>query len=366
MAVYKSKNPTKDGRQFFFRIKYKDVFGQTHDYTSPKFKGKKEATEEEALFRIKVQKQEICSSSSITLEQIYKEWIIEQSKQLKKQSLEKVKVQYSHLKPISKYKINELNLARYKQLVNHLESLDLTATYKNKILGVLKRIIIYSSKCYNTSDSILKFIEPFKDINKFKEEMKFFTYEEYLKFDSVIDDFKYHVFFEVLYFLGLRQGEAMALNWNDIDFKNKTINIRKTLTTKIKGENWTISTPKTKNSTRILPMTEKLLNDLLNLKNEAKKYTDYSKEWFVFGNSRPFAETTIQKKKNGYCDKAKLSRIRVHDFRHSCASLLINKGATPALVSKYLGHGSISVTLNVYTHMFKSELNKMTEILNQL
>lgn len=366
MAVYKSKNPTKDGRQYFFRIKYKDVLGNTHDYTSPKFKNKKDATDEESLFRTKVLKQELCSSSSITLEQIYREWIIKQSKLLKKQSLEKVKVQYRHLQPLSKYKINELNLAKYKQLINHLDSLNLTATYKNKILGVLKRIIIYSNKYYNTSDNILRFIEPFKDVNKFKEEMKFFTYEEYLKFDSVIDEFKYHVFFEILYFLGLRQGEATALDWNDVDFNNKTITIKKTLTTKIKGESWTISTPKTKNSARVLPMPEKLVNDLLELKNEAKKYTDYSKEWFVFGNSKPFAETTIQKKKNDYCDKAKLNRIRIHDFRHSCASLLINKGATPALVSKYLGHGSISVTLNIYTHMFKSELNKMTEILNKL
>ena len=57
MAVYKSKKATKDGRSYFFRIKYKDILGNTHEYTSPKYKTLKEATNEEALYRINVQKQ---------------------------------------------------------------------------------------------------------------------------------------------------------------------------------------------------------------------------------------------------------------------------------------------------------------------
>lgn len=77
--------------------------------------------------------------------------------------------------------------------------------------------------------------------------MDFYSYDEYINFDSVIDNFMHHVFFEVLYFLGLRQGEAQALTWNDIDFKNKTLSVNKTL---IKGEKWTISSPKTKNSNK--------------------------------------------------------------------------------------------------------------------
>ena len=144
------------------------------------------------------------------------------------------------------------------------------------------------------------------------------------------------------------------------------MHITKTLTTKIKGEKWTISSPKTKNSTRNLPIPEKLLNDLKTMYNEARKYSDFTANWFVFGNSEPFKETTIQKKKNNYCDLAKVKQIRIHDFRHSCASLLINKGASITLVSKYLGHSNISITLDVYSHMYQSELSKMTEILNKL
>lgn len=100
--------------------------------------------------------------------------------------------------------------------------------------------------------------------------------------------------------------------------------------------------------------------------NDAKQYKDYSKDWFVFGKTRPFAETSIQKRKNNYCNLAGVKQIRIHDFRHSYASLLINQGASIALVSKYLCHRNITITLNTYTYMYKSELENMTKILNNL
>ncbi len=113
-------------------------------------------------------------------------------------------------------------------------------------------------------------------------------------------------------------------------------------------------------------MPNRALNDLKAMKNNAMNFNDYKDEWFIFGNVFPFPETSIQVKKNTYCDKAGLRRIRIHDFRHSCASLLINQGSSIALVSKYLGHSKISMTLNTYTHLYKSELENVTNILNNL
>ncbi len=365
MAIYKAKTPTKDGRQYFFRIKYKDIFGETHDYSSGKFKSAKEAKNEEAIYRVKITNQEICTNS-ITIKQAWIELRDSKIKQTKKQTTIKNDNLFKHLKPIEEEKINELNVQKYKKLINYIDSLGFSAMYNNKILGLFRQIIIYSNKHHNTSDTILKFIENYKEVNLIKEEMQFFTLEEYKQFDSVINEFDYHVFFELLYYNGLRQGEAQALTWKDVDFNKKIIKITKTLMTKIKGEKWTISSPKTKSSTRTLPLTEKLVNDLKQLKNDAKKYIDYSDNWFVFGNSIPFKESTIQRKKNEYCKIAGVKQIRVHDFRHSCASLLINQGASVALVSKYLGHSNISITLDTYTHMFKSELENVTNLLNKL
>ena len=365
MTVYKSKRPTKDGRQYFFRIKYKDIFGETHDYSSGKFKSPKEARNEEAIYRVSIANQEICTSN-VTIKQAWLELREHKLRQTKKQTIIKNDNLFKHLNSIENLKINDFNLHKYKQLVSYLETLNFTAKYLNKILGLLRQIISYSNKHYNTSDSILKFIENFKEVNVIQKEMQFFTLEEYKKFDSVIKEFDYHTFFELLYYNGLRQGEAQALTWNDIDFNKCEVKIAKTLMTKIKGEKWTISSPKTKSSIRTLPLTKKLVNDLKTTQKEAKKYIDYSDNWFVFGNSIPFKESTITHKKNEYCKLADVKQIRVHDFRHSCASLLINQGASIALVSKYLGHSNISITLNTYTHMFKSELENITNLLNNL
>ena len=365
MAVYKSKRPTKDGRQYFFRIKYKDIRGITHDYTSQKYKTQKEAVNEEATYRIKVQKKET-NTSNITLKQIFNEFIIDKSNVVKKQTIIKLNIQFTHFKAIEDCKINDLTLQKYKLWLIEFEKEGLAVAYYNKLLGLLRQLISYSNKMYNTSDTILKFIENKKNVNALKKEMDFYTLDEYKTFDSAISDFEWHVFFEILYYLGIRQGEIQALNWHDIDLDKGLLSINKTLTSKIKGENWTISTPKTKSSIRVLPMPKKVLEDVNKLKSEKMKYTDYSDDWFVFGNSVPFKESTIQKKKNDCCDIIGLRRIRIHDFRHSCASLLINNGASIALVSKYLGHSNISITLNTYTHMYKSELESITNLLNNL
>ena len=194
-------------------------------------------------------------------------------------------------------KINDLNISLYRQLSNYIENLGFSSHYNNKILGLLKQIIIYSNKHYNTSDAILKFIENYKDVNQIKREMQFFTLEEYKQFNSVIKEFEYLVFFELLYYNGLRQGEAQALTWKDIDFNKKVVKITKTLMTKIKGEKWTISSPKTKSSIRTLPLTNILLKDLKAMQNNAKQFNDYSDNWFVFGNSIPFKEVQYRKRK---------------------------------------------------------------------
>ena len=365
MAVYKSKTPTKDGRQYFFRIKYKDIFGVSHDYSSPKYATKKEATTEEALYLIKINNQQM-TTSNITLEQAFLDYYNQKTRQVKKQTLKKDMNLWKYLEPIKNIKINSLDLGTYRKWRNYIDSLPYSTETIKKIVQLFKRLIEYSAKYYNTSDTILKFVDGVKAINEQKKEMDFFTYDEYLKFDSVIKDHQYHTFFEILYFLGLRQGEAQALCWSDIDFETNQLSISKTLTTKIKGEEWTISSPKTKNSIRVLPLTEKIVNDLKIMLKEAQSYNDFNCGWFVFGNTKPFAESTIFAKKNQYCKLANLRQIRVHDFRHSCASLLINKGAKITLVSKWLGHSNITITLNTYTHLYKNELTEMTELLNNL
>ena len=97
-----------------------------------------------------------------------------------------------------------------------------------------------------------------------------------------------------------------------------------------------------------MPIPKKLVESLKILKEQAKKKKYFSEEWFIFGDELPFKETTIQVRKNKYCKQAGVKQIRIHDFRHSCASFLIQHGASIVLVSKYLGHSKISITLGLW------------------
>ena len=96
------------------------------------------------------------------------------------------------------------------------------------------------------------------------------------------------------------------------------------------------------------------------------KYKDFSNSWLVFGVNDPYGNTTICNIKNRYCKLAGVKQIRIHDFRHSAASLLINKGASIQLVSKYLGHANINITLATYTHLYQSELDDIKKTLDTL
>ena len=359
------KKQLKSGVKYSFTLRYTDIYGNTKQYTSKGYDTKKEAELEEARFRIKAKENKI-SASNITFKNLFLEYIEYRRKDIKLQSLKKLENQYKIFAPLDNVKVNDFNLQTWKQLQLYLDQRGYSVEYKNKVLGLLKRMIRYSNKFYNTNDYMLNYIENYKRVNEMKKEMQFFTYDEFQKFISVVEEFDYKIFYETLYYLGLRQGEATALTWKDIDFNKKEVSINKTLTTKLKGQLYTVSTPKTANSYRTLPIPLKLLKSYEKLLKEAKKRKYFSESWFVFGNELPFRETTIQVKKNKYCKLAGVKQIRIHDFRHSCASFLINNGASIVLVSKYLGHSKISITLDTYTHLYKNELLEVSKIIDTL
>lgn len=359
------KKQLKNGIKFCFTLRYTDIYGNTKQYTSKGYDTKKEAEIEEAKFRIKAQENKI-SSSSITFKQVFEEYIEYRKKDIKPQSIKKVENQYKVFEPINNVKVNDFSIQTYKQLQLYIEQKKYSVEYINKVLGLLRRLIKFSNKYHNTKDYMINYIENYKKVNERKKEMQFFTFEEFKKFIGVVDEFNYKTFYETLYYLGLRQGEATALTWKDINFEKKEVSINKTLTTKLKGQLYTVSSPKTVNSNRVLPIPLKLLESYQKLKEQAKTKKYFSEDWFVFGDELPFRETTIQVKKNKYCKLAGVKQIRIHDFRHSCASFLINNGASIVLVSKYLGHSKISVTLDTYTHLYKNELLEVSKIIDTL
>lgn len=187
------------------------------------------------------------------------------------------------------------------------------------------------------------------------------------KFISFAQDLKAKTTFEILYYCGLRKGKLKALTWKDIYFDKRILSVNKQLTQLNNKGKFEFSDTKTKDSKRIVPITKSLLNDLKELYDYDKKtYANFNDDFFVCSDCRPIADSTLYLYRSRMADKAGLKRIRIHDFRHSCASLLINNGANVTLVAKYLGHTKIEETLNTYSHMFSTALDSVVSVIDSL
>lgn len=224
--------------------------------------------------------------------------------------------------------------------------------YKTNLRGYLAGILKYAQKYYNIPNQ-LQNVDNFKNKQETIKEMQVWSEEDFKTFISTIDRLDYKAYFSALFLTGCRKGELLATNWNDWDLNNNILNINKNITRKVHGYSWTITTPKNLYSVRKISIP-KQLSDLM------KEYKQYQTEnlnetSFVFGGKAPFADTNIIRYFREKCNQVKLNPIRIHDFRHSHASLLISKGLSIVAVAKRLGHKDIEQTLNTYSHLLKAD-----------
>lgn len=178
-------------------------------------------------------------------------------------------------------------------------------------------------------------------------------------------------------FYGLRRSEIVGLKWDAIDFEKKRFSIQYTVTeTNIGGKQTIVEKErtKTKSSRRTLPIVEpfeKLLLELRTSQEENRRVCgrSYCTDYLEF----VYVDELGQRIKPGYItmafqkllQKNGLKRIRFHDLRHSCASLLYAHGVSLKDIQEWLGHSTISTTANIYTHLdYSSKETSANAILN--
>ena len=229
--------------------------------------------------------------------------------------------------------------------------------YKTGLRTYLHSILKYAEKYYDIPNQVTK-VDNFRDLN-IKKEMQVWTPEEFSVFISAVSNEIYKTFFFVLYYTGLRKGEALALTWKDVDLKNAQINVDKSLTRKVEGKTYEITTPKNKSSIRKVSIPQFLVEILRDYKKGRENDT------FAFGGSSPLSNTNLARQIKIASKKAGVKEIRIHDFRHSHASFLLSQGASIVSVAKRLGHSNIEQTLNTYAHVMPKEEDFVLEILDK-
>ena len=370
MSVRKLKENkiTKDGRSWVFIQYSKGLDGKRHQYQSKAYMTENEALQAEKEYLNKYKDVEV--NPHMTFKEAYTIYYEYQKDKIKDSTLKTYRDRIKYMGLLDNVELVNLDWDLYQKWRAQINKTNLCDRYKTDIQKFIKYVINFAEKQWDFN--LRKFynkLEPFKTPGALKKEMDFYEPEEFFKFISVVDDFRYKCFFELLYYCGLRRSEARGLQWKHIDFKNKLLTVSQQVLNPSNSNastEWYISTTKTEASNRTIPIATTLLNDLAELKKSNERIAKFKQTWFVLGDDVPMATGRMYFYRDKYAEKAGVRRIRLHDFRHSCASALISGSAPITAVSNFLGHSETTETLKTYTHMFKKDLANVPKFFDTL
>ncbi|MCL6447305.1 MAG: site-specific integrase [Armatimonadetes bacterium] len=276
---------------------------------------------------------------------------------------------------LKKGKVKETTWYEYSSRVNRLKSLEIAKKPLQKITALdvemalqklsgveqsrKKGLYITLKNAFKKAVSLkILTYNPVSDVDSPKaeeKEMHVWTKEEAARFLKAIEKHKYHALCYLALKTGARLGELLALHWEDIDFEGKKIHITKTLAV-LPGEIKT-QPPKTKKAQRVVPVDDSVINLLKRHKKvnaeEALKLGLGQVPWVFWTkkSAKPPRQAAIDAIFAGLVKRAGATPIRFHDLRHTHATLLLEKGVHPKIVSERLGHSTVQMTLDRYSHV---------------
>lgn len=370
------KYTTKNGETRYLFQTYLGIdpaTGKERRTTRRGFKTMKEAKQAERNLLLDVEENGLPSNQSDgfqdpTFEELAQLWLENYKTTVKPSTFENVK---SKVEKMTEEHFKELKLKKITVAYCQRVVIELSKSYVlyNHYLSVINRIFKYAV-LMDILDS-----NPFDKVIKPKSKQvqrkgNFLTKEELKEFLKLAQTATLSYFFPLVHLMsytGLRQGEALALKWSDIDFENKKITVDKTAT-RIK-EKQTLQTPKTKNSKRVISIDPTTLTILKSWKkDQIKIYFKNGKHFegddnFIFTNERGdwvHIHNFIPYFKRFVTDH-KLKPITPHGLRHTHASLLFSAGVEPKNISDRLGHSTVQITLDLYTHITEEQRTDTVE-----
>lgn len=243
------------------------------------------------------------------------------------------------------YLIEDLSTKDFISWQNKILEFNYRNSYNKKIYSAFVGFLDYCCMYHGLKENVARTVGNFKNKVELKKD-DFYTLEEFNQFIKCVDDEVYKQFFYLLFFTGLRSGEAMALKFSDLE--GDYLSITKSLHRRGNRE---FDTPKNSSSIRKVLIDRKLKDSLLKLKKlYIRKYGVGNYDYFIFGGMKPLSTTTVDRKKKLACEKANIRPITVHQFRHSHATFLLQNGIMINEVSRRLGHSKVSTTLDIYAH----------------
>jgi integrase len=205
-----------------------------------------------------------------------------------------------------------------------------------------------------------------------RKERRVLSANEARQFIATSEEMRHGLVFEFALLTGMRPEEYLAIQWGDVDFERCTVQVRRALIRHNKA--WSFQEPKTSRSRRMVVLPASLIDKLLaHKRKQAAQRLLVGPQWQAhnlvfcseFGTPLSIPNLTYRYFRP-ILEKAELPRIRLYDLRHSCATLLLIAEENPKVVSERLGHSTIVLTLDTYSHVLPTMQEKATARLEKL
>lgn len=349
MPVYKDE---KRGTWYCSFI-YIDWDGSKKRKVKRGFALKREAAEWENQY---IQKMNM--NSNMTFKSLVELYFDDISNRIKRTTLEGKKHLFeTKLLPFfGKMKVSDITSAHVRKWQNELINNEkgYAPTYLKGIHNQLSAVMNYAVKYYGLPKNPCHLAGSIG--KKHAGEMQIWTVEQFNKALEYCGEEDIKVAFKIMFYAGLRVGEVLALTPADI-LGSEAIDVNKSYAN-VKGEDY-ISSPKTPRSVRVIPIPHFLY---VEIKALIERFYDIGESDRIFLHQRAHLGRVLHR----CADKAGLPHIRVHDLRHSHASLLLELGLNQLLISQRLGHENIETTMNIYAHLYPDRHEQVADILEKI
>ena len=259
-----------------------------------------------------------------------------------------------HLVPtLGKIRLDQLTPRHVQEMMNNR----LAAGFSTKTVAYIHQVLRTALGVAVRWDMVSRNVARLVDRPRIqRKQINPLTPDEARKFLAAVRGHRLEALFSVALALGIRQGEALGLRWEDIDFAAGTMTVRNQLQ-RIDGK-LTLVAPKTEKSRRTLVMPPMIMKSLR--EHEKKQVSEKlwaGSKWadtsLVFANRTggPTQARRVIEQFHEALHQAGIRRVRFHDLRHSCATLLLVQGVSPRVVMEVLGHSEIALTMNAYSHI---------------
>lgn len=346
MPAYKN-NKTGKWETLFYYTDYKNERRKKHRRG---FNTKREALEFEREFLAQSQ-----FSIEMTFKSLYSLYHSDMESRIKKTTMEtKEYIVNTKLLPFfEKMKVKDIKPIHIRKWQTDLLKMEYSKTYLKTIYNQLTAIFNYAIRFHNLDKNPCHIAGSIG--KKDADEMQILSLQEFNKMIDCVTDKENKFFYIILFWTGMRKGELLALTYEDVDFENKTIMINKNF--QIVKREKLITDPKTPRGRRVIAVNDVVLNCIKELWSTSYKPNKTDKIFYL-------SKDSLKRQLDTACKKAGVSRIRVHDLRHSHASYLLSNGVNIVILSRRLGHEKVQTTLNIYCHICPSSEDRLNDVLN--